>query len=184
MFINVGLEVYEIMTSQENKNFMWDKVSSSAELYLKMNPKANIVFDEIPDLTVSEPVEVEMQPPLVSEIFEPEFSVEQNITTMASPSLDVVTIGDETTYNIVEMLDKLYEHVSVTDPSLGKMLSKYEKFTLHTSSGELDVYPTTRIPEDNRNSITFKDLVMLLKYFSIMGAEQVTLKKRDGNSTE
>ena len=174
MFVNVGLEVVDIMTSQENKDFMWDKVSNAVDLYLKINPD---------DITAGEN-EVVKETIVIDSAVVDDAWPDTGLPKSNAPAV-IQPIGDNVTYQVGDILDKLYEHVSLSDPSLGKMLSKYEKFTLHTTSGDLNIYPTTRMPDSDEDpSITFKDLVVLLKYFTIMNAEHVTLKKKDGNITD
>lgn len=171
LFMNVGVNVTEVMTSQENKDFMWNKVQQAVEYYREIFP-----FDDSLDaideaIANHEEIALEAEVPVITEV----------VTEEAAP----VTVRSESeiTYNVEELLNALCEMVSLTDPGLTKTLAKYEKFKLITSGGELSVYPTTRIPENEEGFfISFKDLIVLLKFASIIDTSSITIEKKSGNA--
>jgi len=162
LFINVGVNISEIMTSQENKDFVWEKVQSTVKYYREIFP-----FKEINDTDEIAKLDAAL--------------VEEDIDNQDVP----ITVGDNVTYSVGEILQSLYDRVNITDPGLTKTLSKYEKFILHTTTGDLSVYPTTRIPVDEEGFfISLKDLVILLKFSTIINTEFITLSKEDASSSD
>jgi len=185
MLVNVALEPSDIVISQENKDFMWGKVKGAATTYKKIVP----FNDPIDDILPSEPVAAVAA---VETPVEPVASVGEMVIPMIvtepvvveTPAVMVDGNNDSMTFSTSEMLDKLFEQVAINDPSLSKTLSKYAKMTLHTSSGDLDVYPTSRIPADGEEGffMALKDLVILLKFSSITSSDQITLHKQKNAS--
>jgi len=154
LFINVGVNISEIMTSQENKDFVWEKVQSMVKYYKDIFP-----YKQIAELDTA--------------------IVEQDIDNQDVP---IVTSDDNATYSVSEILQSLYDRVNIADPGLTKSLSKYEKFILRTTTGELSVYPTNRIPVDEEGFfISLKDLVVLLKFSVIINTECITLSKENAH---
>jgi hypothetical protein len=176
-FYNVGLEVTEIMASQENKDVIWDKAQQIAKYYLDWYPfddplpefKPEPKLEPEPEIKVEAPV----QPEVVTSV------VEQEVIVVKAQTVQSVTSVE---FSTLEMLNALYAHVTVTDPGLGKSLAKYEKFTLETSTGILTVFPTTRIPEDVENSFSFKDLIILLRSAVFLKSDTITMEKANGTS--
>jgi len=150
LFMNASVSISEIMTSQENKEFIWDKVKTVVEYY-------NDIFLDIEDsdgLKVKDQEDIKVK--------------------------DIEDIGTSK-YNSAEMLNLLFDKINLSDPGLMKSLSKYDKFILNTSSGDLVVYPTNRIPDKEEEFfITLKDLIVLLKFSDILDVETIMLSRGDG----
>jgi len=166
LFINVGVNISEIMTSQENKDFVWEKVQSTVKYYREIFPFESFVepLEGIDDAGEMAKLDAAL--------------VEEDIDNQDVP----ITVGDNVTYNVGEILQSLYDRVNITDPGLTKTLSKYEKFVLHTTTGELSVYPTSRIPADEEGFfISLKDLIVLLKFSVIINTECITLSKENAH---
>lgn len=171
LFMNVGVNVSEVMTSQENKDFMWSKVQQAAKYYREIFPFNDSLAALDEAIASDEEVALEVE----------EVPVQQ--APIPSEDAQAVDMATEITYDVEELLNALCEMVSLTDPGLTKTLAKYEKFKLTTSGGELSVYPTTRIPENEEGFfISFKDLIVLLKFASIIDTSSITIEKKSANT--
>ena len=170
LFMNVGVNMSEVMTSQENKDFMWNKVQQAVEYYREIFPFDDSLGKLDEAIAEGEEIALEAEEP-AAEIIEIPAVVE------------IVNNESEITYDVDELLNALCEKVSLTDPGLTKTLAKYEKFKLITSGGELSVYPTTRVPDDEEGFfVSFKDLIVLLKFASIINTSSITIEKKDGSA--
>lgn len=158
----------EMISTQEDKDQVWAKLTHMEQVYREWVP----FNDPIPNLGEEAPV------------IEDTTGETTNKDTTATP-VDTGPVEEfspeEVGLNVLEVLNALFEHVSLTDAGLGKSLSKYEKFTLKTSSGDLDVYPTNRMPKDGTGfQICFKDLVTLVKLGVQVNARTITFEAKDG----
>jgi len=157
LFMNAGVNISEVMTSQENKEFFWEKIKLTVEYYKDIflnnkNPNEDISSMESVDLGI----------------------LETNSENLLSKEIS--------SYNKEEVLNLLFDKVNLSDPGLMKSLSKYDRFILNTSSGDLVVYPTNRIPDkEDEFFITLKDLVVLLKFSDILDVETIRLDKNNGS---
>ncbi len=167
---NIPLTINEMMGAREDKLLTKQKLDQLMKYYKDFFP----IDDPIPDMTRKEVTNVEAPVPAKEEVTKAKFD---------SPGVAVATKSelDEVPVDVNECLNALFEHVNVADAGLGKSLSKYEKFTLTTGSGELQVYPTNRIPEkDEGLKITFKDLVTVLKVGVHLNAGTITFGAKNG----
>lgn len=161
LFINVAIDIATVMTSQESKDFLWSKIQLVSNYYKEMIP-----FDD--NLEALDVIIAEGEDALLIKGSLP----------------DIVDSGVvDITYDTQELMDALYEMVNLSDPGLTKSLSKYEKFDLNTSAGVLSVYPTTRTPTNEEGFfLSFKDLILLLKFATVIDTDKITIEKRDGTS--
>lgn len=184
---NLPMEVAQMMSNDEDKQFAWDKISNMATGFNTWYP-----FDDpIPDMTNNKVVNVEPPAPVEEE---PKKEVKTEVASEPTPvvstpakavSAPVSSELGDIDIDVKECLNALFEHVNLTDQGLGKSLSKYEKFTLHTPSGELHVYPTNRIPESDQGfKVTFKDLVSILRAGIQLNAGTVTLEDKNGSEVD
>jgi hypothetical protein len=161
---NIPITFTDMMGAEEDKMMVWHKVSQMAEIYRDWFP----FNDSIEDIVVAPPAKAEAA---VAE------------AAVAVPEAPILRTLGEVPMDVNQVLNALFEHVNLTDPSLGKSLGKYEKFTLHTDSGDLNVYPTNRIPEkEDGFKISFKDLVTLVKLSVSVDCGTITFEKKDGDA--
>lgn len=167
---NVPISFTDMMGLEEDKLMVWHKISQMATIYREWYP----FNDNIEAIS-----EIKKEAPAV----EKEQSPKVEMVPTETPEVQIIrTLGD-TPLNVMEVLNALFEHVNLTDPGLGKSLGKYEKFTLHTESGDLNVYPTNRIPEKEEGfKISFKDLVTLIKLSVSVDCGTITFEKKDGDA--
>lgn len=177
LFFNVSLSIVDIMTSQDNKDFMWDKVQKFVSSYREMVPFDDSIeaIDVAPSAASIAPVEEPVSDGIAEYVAE---------DVKELPSVDGATDLDklpDVTHNFPLLLQSLTSMVNMSDPGLEKSLAKYQKFILTTPSGEVSVYPTSRIPkEDTGCFISFKDLILLLRFAESMDTHKITFQKIQG----
>lgn len=160
------LSLVEIMTSEDNKAFIWEKVKAIAEVYMASREFNDSIDDILPDSKPIEAPDASLEADLVSS--------EGEHTIVATDALG----ASDVTFNREELLQSLFEQISLTDPALEKGLSKYGVLTLDTSSGDLMVYPTSRIPESlDGHGVSFKSLIVVLKLASVLGSSSISFSK-------
>lgn len=176
VLITINLDPQELMMSQENKSFMWEKAQQVATYYKQIDP--NVPFGVKNDLTMAKVDEdLIKEDPDNAAMLADEPRIMSEASKTIAPEKNKVVIEDAT-YDIKEVLNALVDKVKLSDPSLTKALAKYEKMTLHTTNGDLNVYPTTRIPHDEDGFfITLKDLIIMLKFATITDTDSLTISK-------
>lgn len=167
VMVNIPIPVTTMLAgSPEDKAFTWEKIKLLAQHYREIYPfndsldcinnDFNQVVSSIPETPTNHTDKVE--------------AVIKNVT-----ELDTINL------NVLECFNALYEQVNLLDPGFGMSLSKYEKFTLHTSGGDLTIYPTNRISKtDSGFKITFKDFLAVLKAGIQMNAGSITFESKTG----
>lgn len=104
--------------------------------------------------------------------------VSEDTAQLSDPNNTALDKLSDVTHDLSLLLKSLSSMVNMSDPALEKSLSRYKKFILATPNGEISVYPTARIPPtDVGLSISFKDLILLLKFADTMGASKITFNK-------
>lgn len=167
---NIPLEV-NAMASADEKMYVWNKIQQLAAVYHEIIP----FEDELPVMT-EEKQEVVVES-------KPEESCAQEMTPPEPARAPIAQELGEIDLNVMECLNALFEHVSLGGQDIGKSLSKYEKFTMHTGSGDLQIYPTNRIPEQDEGfKLSFKDFLVLLKSGIQINAGTITMEQRNGSS--
>lgn len=203
MLFNIGIDVIQMISgSSEDKAFTWSKIQQVAQYYRQMvpfndplpeiesNPKVESpVQDVVPeqqDTPISTVSSEKTHLSTIGNTEEPQETAKEESTTEAKEVSTSEVVGNtgEININVMECLNALYEHVNLVDPGLGNSLSKYQKFTLHTSGGDMNVYPTNRLGKDDGFKITFKDLMLVLKASIQMNAGSITFESKSGTEVD
>jgi len=182
---NIPITVNDMMGSMEDKMLTKAKLDQLVKYYKNYFP-----FDDaLPDMTAGPSdngavEDVSVNGSKVENVEQPlPEAIEPVVTKAMVEKAPINTELGDIPIDVNECLNALYEHVNLADNGLGKSLSKYEKFTLSTGSGDLTVYPTNRVPEaDEGLKITFKDLVTVLKVSVHLNAGTITFGEKNGTN--
>ena len=181
----IPMSFTEMVTNKEDKDLVWMKVQDMVQNYRTWVP----FDDKIPkDLGAPKVVSPDVSSEADPEPEDTMVEVSEVVKVAEVGTKDVETLAPvpaslgEISIDVMSTLDALFEHVNLSDAGVGKSLSKYSKFTLHTGSGEIDVYPTNRMPKEDRFQICFKDLVTLIKLSTQTDCGTITFEGKDGNS--
>lgn len=155
MLFNIAYTMTQVITNEDNKQKVWNKLLMFQDYYNKMYPSN---LDQV-DVAESEP-----------EVSEP--VIEQ-----------VETDDPEDTTAIVDVqafVNELAKHIDLADPAIGKTLSLSNKIELTTPSGNITIHPIGgRIPKDESAHLSIKDTIALLKTCLVFNATQIRFYKKD-----
>ncbi len=193
---NIGMNINEIVLNDENKAYVWSKVSSISEYYQKWFP----FNDELPDMSTGSKEEPSTDTEAkeakeVKEITEtvtdnPAFDYQATETKASDNNTQNVQVVENTegqdlgeiSIEVKEVMAQLFEQVKLTDPSLGKSLAQYDVLTFKNGNAELRVYPTNRIPEkDPGLKISLKDLVSIIRAAEVLDSGIISFRKKEGD---
>lgn len=153
-FYGIHLDIPEIMSSDDNKYYVFEILQDMANYYHKWFPINDAInFDAVATILKEDLKQTELA------IVEQEYGI----------STDRIST--------LELIDKLVEKVDFTDTGLGKSLAKFDAIKLVTNNGyTLNLVPTAREPDpinDKEVNITFKDMFSLLKVIVLTGSRSI-----------
>lgn len=161
MLFNIAHTMTQIMTSEDTKQKVWNKLLMFEEYYLKMYP----IDLEQSDESEEEVVETESET-----LPEAQPHVEYHDEDTEIPVI----------VNVQEFVNELAQHIDLTDPSIGKTLSLANKIVFATPEGNVTIHPVGgRIPKDNTAHLSIKDTIALLKTCLMFNATTVSFYLKD-----